>query len=187
MSVSAVIVSRLRAVSITPLGRPGRPARPDEHREVARRVGLLYGFLLRQPLLEIVEADGDAQRDLADHLGVGGVIDEAVTVEQLQERAVLGGLVAGVDRAPDRPEARDPEHARERARVVGRQDPDLVAGLYAGGLERARNGPAEVLDVPVGQGVVALDQAGRVAAERRAFVQIVDERGHLSRGRSAPA
>ena len=79
-----------------------------------------------------VEADqggelGQVRRDLGDQRRERGGEDQAAAVEQVEQLAVLGRLVARVDRAPDRAGPADAEHAAEGDRVVAGQDRDLVA------------------------------------------------------------
>ena len=132
------------------LRQPGRAAGADEHRQVVLGLGTAPRGLA-EPVVELVEADLDPHVELLDHRRVGRVVDQALTVEQLEQRAVLGHLVARVDRAPHRAAAGDAEHARERDGVVRAEDPDLGAGLDAVARERARDAVAEVLYVAVGQ------------------------------------
>ncbi len=176
------------------LGQPGRPAGADEHRQVVGRFGLVDLDALGEPVREVllIQAHRGAQPgqllgDLGHHVRVAGVKQQALAVEELEQHAVLVGLVARVDRAPDRAAPRDPEDGRERGGVVGREDPDLAAGADPGRGQRARHAPAEVDDVAVGQRALPLDEARRLATQRGALVEVVDERGHLSRGRSVSA
>ena len=166
-------------MSITPLGSPVVPPVPTSiARSSSRSAAACVGARRRASASSSSRQTFSRHVELLDHRRVAGVVDQALAVEELEQRAVLGHLVARVDRAPHRAAAGDAEHARERDGVVASEDPDLAAGLDAVARERARDAVAEVLHVAVGQRAVALDQAGRVAAERRALVQVVGERAH---------
>ena len=103
--------------------RPGRAHRRQRPSHAAN---------VTAPGTAAVEADqrGDlrqVRRDPADQRREGPLEDQAGAVEQVEQLAVLRGLVARVDRAPHRPGPGDAEHAAERDRVVGGQDRHLVA------------------------------------------------------------
>ena len=119
---------------------------------------------------------GQVRRDLRDQRGEGGGEDQAAAVEQSEQLAVLGRLVAGVDRAPDRPGAADAEHGAERHRVVAGQHRHLVARPDAGAGQRPPDRPGQALHVGVAPGLAGHGEAGGVdGVDRRPLVEEVDE------------
>ena len=143
------------------LGPAGGAAGADDHRQVvapggrarpAAPVGVaaaprnsLPGRAPRRRLA--VEADQRVQLRAARRgsASTSGANDawkiSARAVEQVEQLAVLGRLVARVDRAPHRAGPADPEDAGERDRVVGRQDRHLVARARRPRRDQGRGDP----------------------------------------------
>ena len=169
-------------------GLTGGSAGPRNHRNIVCRRDL-DRFIVDavEPRIErrregrrLVEADkkrklGQVGAHLLHERRVSAVEDQARAVEGVEDEAVLGRLIARVDRTPDGAGARDAEDAGECDRVIARQDRHLVARLDAGTSKRPGDAPGEALHVAVGHVSFAHGQAGRGGPERSALVQIVDQ------------
>ncbi len=128
----------------------------------------------------LVDADkkgelGQVGPHLLDQRRISAMEDQARATESIEDEAVLGRLIARVDRTPDGPGARDAEDAGERDGIIAREDRHFVARLDAGALKRAGDAPGDALHVGIGHIPVAYGQAGGAGPERGAFVEIVDQ------------
>ena len=180
------------------LGPPGRAAGADDHRQVVRpgrRRPSVAGASepgtrpsVSAPVDVAVEADqrraaSAGRRGSASTSGAKALWKiSARAVEQVEQLAVLGRLVARVDRAPHGAGAADAEHAGERDRVVGRQDRDLVAGRDARARRSARGDAAAERPAPRRRTACApsVVRQGASRPERRALVEVVDERARTA-------
>ena len=128
----------------------------------------------------LVEADkkgklGQVGPHLLHERRVSAMEDQARAVESVEDEAVLGRLVARIDRTPDGAGARDAEDAGKGDGIIAREDRHFVARLDAGPLKRAGDAPGDALHVGVGHIPFAHGQAGSLGPERSAFVEIVDQ------------
>jgi hypothetical protein len=100
MSSTAGTSAGLVTEAVQPLPEGGAARRPGVQADERGEAGQIPGYL------------SDQRRE-------GALEDQAGAVEEIQELTVLGGLVAGIDRAAYGAVPRDAEHAAERHRVVG--------------------------------------------------------------------
>ncbi len=182
-----------------PLGTPRRAARADDRGQVAERrlvhdtrAGVEERVPPERPGELPVEADqcpqlGQVVLDLLDEGRERGLEDQQPAPDEGEEVAVLGRLVARVQRAPHRPGAADAEERGERDRVVGRQDGHGVTGGHALGGQAGRDAEAELPHLVVRAGAVRGGEARRSRPDRPALVEVVHQAHGVSLPRSGPA